>query len=152
MGGATFRPEGASSVWLHRASQHFTRKRTNATLHDRCEALQPVWVRMARSHAPRSHKQRAIRTKAWPSALHTGAITQVADHILDRLRAGCMRGLRLVKPGMNAIAFLSLFAHPSHDPEYYLLHQGTRQCHGKTASPRSYQPDDHQIGTAGVDL
>lgn len=64
--------------------------------------------------------------KAWPSALHSGSITHVADHILEKLRSGAMRGVRLDKPGHNPVLYLALFLHPTHGPEFYLLQQGTR--------------------------
>eukprot|EP00438_Fugacium_kawagutii_P019810 Skav227905 [mRNA] locus=scaffold146:48742:58424:- [translate_table: standard] len=99
----------------------FTRMKTNSSVIEKCEALQPVWIRMGRSFAPRAHKLRALKVKAWPSALHSSSIASIPDQVLDRLRAGCMRGLRLHKPGLNAGAYLGLYLHPSHDPEFHMI-------------------------------
>lgn len=74
----------------------------------------------------RYHRNTVIKMKAWPSALHSGPITYVADHVLDRLRAGAMRGVRLDRPGYNPVLYFAMYLHPSYDPEFYLIQQSIR--------------------------
>eukprot|EP00438_Fugacium_kawagutii_P015204 Skav221103 [mRNA] locus=scaffold693:292855:297402:- [translate_table: standard] len=98
-----------------------TRRRTNRTLMDKVQTLDAVWQRLAISRAPRSHKLRVIRMKAWPCAFHSAPIANVNDKQYTHMRAGAVKALKLHKSGANSQLFLALCCHPQHDPECYTL-------------------------------
>eukprot|EP00438_Fugacium_kawagutii_P018202 Skav230724 [mRNA] locus=scaffold401:82641:87275:- [translate_table: standard] len=99
----------------------YTKQNTNQTIRDKLALLPSLWGRLARSLAPYRAKLRALRTKAWPAALHAIASAHLGDANYTPVRAGCTEALGLQGPGFSAIAHLSLVEPPGHDPQCYAL-------------------------------
>ena len=97
----------------------YGRRHTTGLQAVRFEALTPLWGRLRLSCAPFFQKLRAVRTAAWPRALHACASVRITEQQFASLRAGAVRGLHLDKPGTNALLLLGMHFHPIHDPEYF---------------------------------
>eukprot|EP00435_Cladocopium_sp_Y103_P043522 s870_g12.t1 len=72
----------------------YTRQHTNRTLLNRLDQMPPLWNLLARSLSPYPHKLRALKSKAWPLALHGVASVNLADNHFNTLRTGATKGLR----------------------------------------------------------
>eukprot|EP00438_Fugacium_kawagutii_P005458 Skav215027 [mRNA] locus=scaffold966:514741:519573:- [translate_table: standard] len=94
---------------------------TNQTVVQKCQAMAPLWSRLARSLAPYSRKVQALKQKAWASCLYAVQSVHLADNHFKTLRFGAMQGLQEYSPGTSPIAHLSLVEHPSTDPQYHAL-------------------------------
>lgn len=104
----------------------FSRQQTNGTVKKKCQELGSLWRRLACSNAPLKCKQKVVRVKAWPRALHAAAGVHIGDHIYESIRAGAFRGCRLNKAGASSKIYWSLCTHSAHDPEGYALLQSIR--------------------------
>ena len=97
----------------------YGRRHTTGLQAVRFEAMAPLWGRLRVSCAPFAQKLRAVRTAAWPRALHACASVRILEQQFVTLRAGAVRGLNLDKPGTNSLLLLSMHFHPVHDPEFF---------------------------------
>lgn len=104
----------------------FSRQKTNSTVKRKCLELGSLWRRLACSNAPVQCKQKVVRVKAWPRALHAAAGVHIGEPIYETIRAGAFRGCRLSKAGASSKFFWSLCVHCAHDPEGYALLQSIR--------------------------
>ena len=97
----------------------YGRRHTTGLQAVRFEAMAPLWGRLRVSCAPFAQKLRAVRTAAWPRALHACASVRILEQQFVTLRAGAVRGLNLDKPGTNSLLLLGMHFHPIHDPEFF---------------------------------
>ena len=110
-------------LWARDLGGHiqYSLQRTNSTITKKCEAIKPLWNRLARSLAPYYQKLRSLRTKAWPNCLHGCQSVHLADDHFQHLRTGALRALGEHSPGMSPAMHLSLVEHPMHDPQCFVL-------------------------------
>ena len=99
----------------------YARAFTNFTLQKRLSRMPMVWTRMARSSAGHWRKLKAIRAKAWPTALHGAETVELGVKHFNQLRTGAPRGLGLHKLGASPIGPFSLLKRPDADPYCYLI-------------------------------
>ena len=99
----------------------YSMQRTNSTITRRCEAIKPLWNRVARSLAPYRQKIRALRAKAWPNSLHGCQSVHMADEHFQHLRTGAVQSLGEHKPGTSPLLHLGAIENPMHDPQCYAL-------------------------------
>ena len=99
----------------------YTMQVTNATIATRCNSMEPLWGRLARSPASYRQKIRACKAKAWPACLHGIGSAHLADEHFERLRTGVIRGLELEHAGTSPLAQLSLVEDASLDPQFAAL-------------------------------
>ena len=100
---------------------NFTKCRTNYTVVERIQNVQPCWSKLARSSAPQAQKKQAIKQGIWPKALHGSAIVHIGHHHFSQLRTGMMRGLHIGTRGANPQIQWSLIDSVEYDPEYFVL-------------------------------
>ena len=79
----------------------FTRQLRNRSVLDRIASLDDFWQKLSMARGSRSQKVRAIRTAAWPRALHGVSAVIIGKKHWPGLRSSYMRALRLLKPGAN---------------------------------------------------
>ena len=94
---------------------------TNSTVTQKCDLLEPLWGRLARSLATYSTKLKAIKTKAWPRCMHAISSVHMADEVYSKLRTGATKGLGQHKAGMSPAVHLSLVESPVNDPQFYAI-------------------------------
>ena len=99
----------------------YTRAFTNFTLQKRLSRMPMVWTRMARSSAGYWRKLKAIRAKAWPSALHGAKTIELGIKHFNQLLTGALCGLGVHKLGASPVGHMSLLERPDADPYCYLL-------------------------------
>ena len=100
---------------------NFTKCRTNYTVVERIQKVQPCWGRLARSSAPMAQKKQAVKQGIWPKALHGSAIVSLGKTHFDQLRTGMMRGLNVNTKGANPNLQWGLLECPTHDPEFFVV-------------------------------
>lgn len=103
-----------------------TRKHTNSTQMERIQAVKGLWLKLRLSAASYGVKVRAIRTAAWPKALHAIAATSVSKQAFKSLRAAAMKGLRAEGSGCSSIVHLGLCENPMTDPWFWTIAQTFR--------------------------
>lgn len=94
---------------------------TNSTIATRCNSMEPLWGRLARSPASYRQKIRACKAKAWPACLHAISSVHLADEHFEKLRTGVMRGLEIEHAGASPLAHLSLVEDAHLDPQFVAL-------------------------------
>ena len=94
---------------------------TNSTITQRCQAVKPLWNRVARSLAPYKQKLRSLRVKAWPNCLHGCQSVHLADLHYQQLRTGALQALGEHKPGTSPLLHLGVVESPTHDPQCFAL-------------------------------
>ena len=98
---------------------NYSKKRTNVTVQDKIREFSPFWTRLARSCAPVSQKERALKVSAWPNIFYgVSTITLGANHY-QRLRSQCTRALNTNQTGANPDLQLACISPPMTDPEMY---------------------------------
>ena len=85
------------------------------------KTFKSLWARLAQSQAPLQHKYKVLTAVAWPRAFHSASTVHLTDSLVQELRAGAMKGLRLDKAGANAVLQFSLSTNTMLDPGYFLL-------------------------------
>ena len=105
----------------------YTKAHTHRTILDRLAKMPAVWSLMYRSQASYRNKTKAIRSKAWPRALHGAETIEVGKLQFKLLRTGATRGIHVHKLGMSPIAQLSLVEPPETDPYYFVVLRGPRE-------------------------
>ena len=108
------------------AHLQISRKHTNSTQMERVSALKGLWPKLRLSASPYGVKVRAIRTAAWPKALHAIAATMVSLQTLQSLRSAAMKSLRADGSGCSPIIHLSLCEKPTTDPHFWTIIQTFR--------------------------
>ena len=103
------------------AHLQYSGQQTNGTVKKKCQDLQNLWARLAQSQAPLQHKYKVLTAVAWPRAFHSASTVHLTDSLVQELRAGAMKGLRLDKAGANAVLQFSLSTNTMLDPGYFLL-------------------------------
>ena len=73
----------------------------NSSLLQRIESLADFWWKLGRARGSMSQKLRAIRTGAWPRALHGVSSVIVGKKHWPPLRTQYMQALKVAKPGAN---------------------------------------------------
>eukprot|EP00435_Cladocopium_sp_Y103_P058608 s705_g20.t1 len=110
----------------------YARLRTNKTVTQKIEDLQPFWHRAARSCAPNSHKQRAILTAAWPNLFYGICTVTIGACHFDKLRTLTTKALGFTQAGVAPMLQLACLSPSKLDPEFYcLVHtiRSYRDCH-----------------------
>ena len=108
------------------AHVQISQKHTNATQMKRIDTMQGMWSRLRLSASPYELKVRAIRTAAWPRALHAIAATTLAAQTFSSLRAAAMKGLQAAGAGCNAMIQLGLIEQVHTDPQFWSILQTVR--------------------------
>ena len=103
-----------------------TRKHTNSTQMDRVNDLRKLWPKLRLTASPYNVKVRAIRTAAWPKALHAIAATMVSQQTFKSLRSAAMRSLRADGSGCSPVIQLGLCEKPMTDPLFWSIAQTFR--------------------------
>eukprot|EP00435_Cladocopium_sp_Y103_P027033 s874_g6.t1 len=103
------------------AHLQYSAQQTNGSVKQKCADLQSLWAKLAQSQAPMTHKWKILTTVAWPRAFHSASTVHLTDTLIQELRAGAMKGLRLDKAGANAVLQFSLNPNTMLDPGYFLL-------------------------------
>ncbi len=98
----------------------YTRQLRNKTVLDRISSLDDFWTKLSSSRASRAHKVRAIRTAAWPRALHGVSAVIIGKKHWPLLRTCYMRSLKLLKPGANPYLQMALDGFGC-DPQLYAI-------------------------------
>ena len=99
----------------------YTMQVTNATVATRCNQMEPLWGRLARSPATYLQKVRACKAKAWPAGLQAIGSVHLADEHFEKLRTGMIRGLEIEHAGTSPLAHLSLVEDAHADPQFVAL-------------------------------
>ena len=73
----------------------------NGTLQQRIQGLSDFWAKLAGSRGSVFQKVRAIKTAAWPRALHAVSAVVVGRKHWEFLRTAYMKALRFQKPGSS---------------------------------------------------
>eukprot|EP00435_Cladocopium_sp_Y103_P020978 s358_g5.t1 len=95
----------------------FSRQRTNRTVVERLEALQPLWRQLKFSRAGYLGKLRALRTVAWPRGLYAVESAPIAAGVWTTHRRQAIQALNFDKPGINPLLLLGLVESYA-DPEF----------------------------------
>ena len=103
------------------AHLQYCSQQSNGFAKKKCAELSNLWPKLAQSQAPLHQKEKVLTTVAWPRAFHSASTVHLAEAIVQELRAGAMKALRLDKSGANAILQLSLSTNTLMDPGFYLL-------------------------------
>eukprot|EP00435_Cladocopium_sp_Y103_P007868 s1448_g2.t1 len=109
------------------AHMQYSAQQSNGFVKKKCQDLATLWPRLAQSPAPLDHKMKVLTTVAWPRAFHSASTVHLADAIIQDLRAGAMKALRLDKAGANAVLQLSLTTNTLLDPGFYVLWDSLQQ-------------------------
>eukprot|EP00435_Cladocopium_sp_Y103_P073065 s548_g42.t1 len=128
----------------------YTKQHTNSTLTKRLEAMPDLWNQLARSLAPYQQKLRALKSKAWPLALHGVQAATMAEGFFAKLRTGALRGLREHSNGTNPMVHLGAVEHPAYDPQFYAIKETVAmlRSHGPHEEVIDFVMDAHHIGLA----
>ena len=113
------------------AHVQISRQHTNSALMARVQSVVPLWPKLRLSACSYIHKLRALRSAAWPRALHGVAATALSFATFATLRAGAMRGLRADASGANPWVHLGLIESVDLDPFGWAILQTlrlTRDC------------------------
>ena len=94
-----------------------SRQRTNRSVTDRLEALQPFWQQLRASRAGYQTKLRALRTVAWPRGLFAVESAPIASGTWTTQRRQALKSLQFDKPGVNPLLLLGL-VESYVDPEF----------------------------------
>ena len=105
------------------AHVRFSRRKTNYTQTVRVRSLETRWGRLSASLSPYARKVSALKTAAWPRALHSISNVELGECHFSALRSGAMRGINAKAPGANPVIHLSLIEHPTADPAYFALQE-----------------------------
>ena len=95
----------------------FSRQRTNRTVMDRLEGLQPFWQQLKQSRAGFKSKLRALRTVAWPRGLYAIESAPVSSSTWTTQRRQAVQALHFDKAGVNPLLLLGL-VEAYVDPEF----------------------------------
>ncbi|CAL1147997.1 unnamed protein product [Cladocopium goreaui] len=95
----------------------FSRQRTNRTVMDRLEGLQPFWQQLKQSRAGFKSKLRALRTVAWPRGLYAIESAPVSFSTWTTQRRQAVQALHFDKAGINPLLLLGL-VEAYVDPEF----------------------------------
>lgn len=100
----------------------FSRQRTNHTLTQRLDSLEPLWTKLRGSKASYPSKLRALRCVAWPRGLFGVASAPLGTAVWLKHRRAAVRGLAFDKPGVNPMLLLGM-VEAQVDPEWLgILH------------------------------
>ena len=98
----------------------FTRQLRNRTTLHRFQALGEFWEKLKRARGTLQQKVRAVRTAAWPRAMHgVGAVIVGRKHWV-RLRSCYMAAMKFAKPGANPMVQLMLDGFGT-DPQLFAI-------------------------------
>ena len=86
----------------------FSRQRTNRTVMERLESLQPFWQQLKQSRAGYRAKLRALRTVAWPRGLHAIESAPISASAWTTQRRQAVQALHVDKAGVNPLLLLGL--------------------------------------------
>ena len=117
---------------------HYCMKSTNHTVTQKCDLLEPLWGKLARSVATYKTKLRAILSKAWPRCLHAVSSVHLADEIFGKLRTGATKGLGQHHAGMSPVIHLSLVEAPVNDPQFFALQRTLMEYRQLVAEPSDF--------------
>ena len=95
----------------------FSRQRTNQTLAQRLDSLEPLWGQLRSSRASYAGKLRALRSVAWPRGLFGVASAPLGSAVWLKHRRLAVKGLGFDKPGVNPGVLLGLVEAQA-DPEW----------------------------------
>ena len=98
----------------------FTRQIRNRTVTQRIQDLQDFWEKLRLARGSTAHKIRAVKTAAWPRALHGVSAVIVGRKHWEALRTCYMNALRFAKPGANPMVQMLLDGFGS-DPQLYAI-------------------------------
>ena len=101
---------------------NYCNRKTNFSVQGACRSLDTFWRRLGQSRASVVQKVRAIRTVAWPRALHAIASVSLGKQWFDKMRTGAAKALHWQRAGSNPMIQLSLLNAPRTDPECYALY------------------------------
>ena len=87
------------------AHVRFSRRKTNYTQTVRIRSLETRWGRLSASLSPYARKVSALKTAAWPRALHSISNVELGECHFSALRSGAMRGINAKAPGANPAYF-----------------------------------------------
>lgn len=117
---------------------HYSHRRTNYTVTAKCQQLETLWGRLARSPATAPQKLRAARCCAWPRALHGIATISLGPKHFESMRAGLFQALRFRNKGAQP-QLQFMMEKPNTDPEYFALEQ-TAVAFRKFCDPDQQSP------------
>ena len=117
---------------------HYCMRSTNSTVTQKCNLLEPLWGKLARSLATYQTKIRAIKTKAWPRCMHAISSVHMADEFFSKLRTGATKGLGQHTSGMSPAVHLSLVEPPSSDPQFYAILRTTLEYRQLVVEPSDF--------------
>ena len=86
----------------------FSKQRTNKTLVQRLEGLQPLWQQLKMSRASYASKVRALRSVAWPRGLFGVASAPLGAAVWLKHRRLAVQALSFDKPGVNPQLLLGM--------------------------------------------
>ena len=109
--------------WMRDLGGHvqYSQLPTNSVIVQRIMDFKPRWKDLARSKASYAQKLRAIRSVAWPTAMHGISSIHLGEDHLDELRTGAMRGTEQHGLGTSPKIHLSLIEPVLTDPGYYAI-------------------------------
>ena len=110
------------------AHTQFTLQHTNSTLTQRFEKMPALWDRLRASHSPYALKVRAIRTAAWPNALHGVLSVSLGAQHIAHLRSGAMKGIQAEGSGVNPWLHLGWIEDAMTDPGFWSIVTSLRQA------------------------
>ena len=79
----------------------FSKQIRNSTVLTRISQLEDFWSKLSGARGTLAQKQCAIKTAAWPRALHGISAVKLGSKHFVGLRTAYMKALRLTKPGAN---------------------------------------------------
>ncbi len=98
----------------------YSRQIRNRTIIDRISALSDFWEKLRCARGTLPQKLRAVRTAAWPRALHGVGAVLVGKKHWQALRSCYMKALKFAKPGANPMVQM-LFDGFVSDPQLYAI-------------------------------
>ena len=98
----------------------FTRQLRNRTTLQRFHALGDFWAKLRTARGTLPQKLRAVRTAAWPRAMHGVGAVIVGKKHWQRLRSNYMAAMKFAKPGANPMAQM-LFDGFGTDPQLFAI-------------------------------
>ncbi len=98
----------------------FSKQLRNQTVLSRIAQLEDFWSKLGMARGTLAQKQRAVKTAAWPRALHSISAIQLGLKHFGGLRTCYMRALRFAKPGANPMVQMTLDGFAM-DPQLYAI-------------------------------
>ena len=130
------------------AHVRMSQRRTNFTQTVRIRNMEPRWSRLEASPAPYFRKVGALKSAAWPRALHGASNVHLGESKFALLRSGAMRGIGSKMPGANPVVHLGLVEYPTADPAYVALRESFLDARRLTCLDRAAPILDAMAGGA----